>query len=161
MGKIKYSHRMMKIIEDDLTHPATQQLLAVHMQGMQDNSPSESVYALDLSGLQKADVTVWTLWNNEAVLGCGALHELSLQQAEIKSMRTHPDHLRKGVAAQLLEHMLGVAKIRGYKRLSLETGSGEAFDAALALYRKYGFQDGPAFSDYKASPFNQFLHLDL
>ncbi|MEP6343673.1 MAG: GNAT family N-acetyltransferase [Maricaulaceae bacterium] len=152
---------MMKIIEDDLTHPATRHLLAVHMQGMQANSPSESVYALDLSGLQKEDVTVWSLWNSETILGCGALHELSLQQAEIKSMRTHPDHLRKGVAAQLLEHMLSVAKLRGYKRLSLETGSGEAFDAALALYRKYGFQDGPAFSNYEASAFNQFLHLDL
>ena len=161
MGEIQYSHKMMKIIEDNLTHPATRQLLAIHMQGMQANSPSESVYALDLSGLQKEDVTVWTLWNDEAVLGCGALHELTPQQAEIKSMRTHPGHLRKGVAAQLLEHMLSVAKMRGYKRLSLETGSGEAFDAALALYRKYGFKDGPAFSNYEASAFNQFLHLDL
>ena len=151
----------MKIIEDDLTHPATRKLLAIHLQGMQANSPPESVYALDLSGLQKEEITVWTLWHDNVAIGCGALHELSPTHAEVKSMRTHPDHLRRGIAAKLLEHMLGNAQARGYERLSLETGSGDAFEPALTLYRKYGFENGPAFADYKASEFNQFLHLNL
>ena len=80
---------------------------------------------------------------------------------ELKSMRTHPNHLRKGVAALLLEHIVTEAKARGLTRLSLETGSGPTFDPALALYRKRGFADGKAFSDYYRSAFNQFLHLSL
>jgi len=151
----------MIVTEDDLTHPSVQRLLAIHMSGMTANSPADSVYALDLSGLQQEAVTVWTLWEGEKVLGCGALHELSKTHAEIKSMRTHPDHLRKGVAAKLLEQMLDIARQRGYKTLSLETGTGESFEPALALYRKYGFKNGGVFSDYTASDFNQFLHLSL
>ena len=151
----------MKIIEDDLTHPSTRKLLAIHLQGMQANSPPDSVYALDLSGLQKEDVTLWSLWDDEVALGCGALHELSPSYAEVKSMRTHPNYLRQGVAAQLLEHMIETARARGYERLSLETGSGAAFEPALTLYRKYGFENGPVFADYEASEFNQFLHLDI
>ena len=76
-------------------------------------------------------------------------------------MRTHPDHLRKGVAAKLLEHMLQTARKRGYKTLSLETGTGEDFEAAVTLYKKYGFKNGGVFSDYEDSDFNQFLHLGL
>ena len=76
-------------------------------------------------------------------------------------MRTHPDHLRRGVATLLLDHITKQAKARGLTRLSLETGSGAAFEPALALYRKHGFVNGEAFSDYEASAFNQFLHLDL
>ena len=76
-------------------------------------------------------------------------------------MRTHPDHLRKGVGAAVLEQIIASARSRGYSRLSLETGSGPAFDAALALYRRRGFENGQAFGDYEASAFNQFLHLDL
>jgi putative acetyltransferase len=95
------------------------------------------------------------------LLGCGALRELSARQGEIKSMRTAPGHLRKGVAAALLRHMLGVAAGRGYRRVSLETGSGAAFDPAVALYARFGFVKGAAFGDYTASAFNQFFHLDL
>jgi len=76
-------------------------------------------------------------------------------------MRTHPNHLRKGVATALLEHVIGEARRRGLRRLSLETGSGPAFEAALALYRRRGFRDGEAFADYRRSDFNQFLHLSL
>jgi putative acetyltransferase len=81
--------------------------------------------------------------------------------AEIKSMRTHPDFLRQGAAAAILEHIIAVARARGVRRLSLETGSGSAFEQALALYRRRGFLDGGAFSDYEKSDFNQFLHLEL
>lgn len=77
-------------------------------------------------------------------------------------MRTHPHFLRQGVAAQLLEHIICAAQDRGMVRLSLETGSGPLFEPAVALYRRRGFVDGPAFADYPSdSPFNQFLHLEL
>src|SRR5437764_6083499 len=76
-------------------------------------------------------------------------------------MRTADGHLRKAVAAAILNQIIAEARQRGYSRLSLETGSGPAFEPALSLYRKYGFIDGGPFSRYEKNPFNQFLHLDL
>jgi putative acetyltransferase len=128
---------------------------------MHENSPPDSVFALDLSALRVPEVTVWTVWNGEELMGIGALKELGDGSGELKSMRTHPDHLRKGVAALLLDHIVAEARARGLKRLSLETGSGPAFEPALALYRTRGFVDGEPFGDYKRSVFNQFLHLRL
>ncbi len=151
----------MKILLDDLTHSGVQALLQDHLTSMHENSPAGSVYALDLSGLKAADVSFWVAWENDDVLGCGALKALSPTSGEIKSMRTHKGHLRKGVAANILEHIIEVARSRGYSLLSLETGSGPAFDPALSLYRRYRFENGEAFSDYEASKFNQFLHLKL
>ncbi len=152
---------MFDIREDDLTGAPTRALLALHLAGMHANSPPESVFALDLSGLQTAKVTVWSAWDGAAIAGIGALKQLGDGTGEIKSMRTHPDYLRCGVAAALLEHIIAEAKGRGWMRLSRETGSGPAFDPALALYRRRGFRNGDAFADYVPSPFNQFLHLDL
>ena len=149
------------IRRDDLSHPSVLALLELHLRGMHANSPPGAVFALDLSGLKAPGVTVWTDWRNGAAAGIGALKRLEPEQAEIKSMRTHPHHLRKGVATGLLEHIIGEARADGVRRLSLETGSGPAFEAALSLYRRRGFANGEAFGDYRASPFNQFLHLEL
>ena len=151
----------MKIILDDLTHPKVLALLQSHLDGMHENSPPEHVHALDVSNLQLPEVSFWTAWEDEEILGCGAIKELSGETGEIKSMRTHAAHLRKGVAAKILEHILATAKERGYKRLSLETGYGPAFEPALNLYRKYGFKNGDAFAQYEANDFSQFLHLEL
>jgi len=116
----------MEIRIDDLSGKEIQALLAEHLQGMYEHSPPESVHALDLTELKQADITVWSAWQNGALLGCGALKELNLHHAEIKSMRTASDHLRKGVAKTLLKHIIEVAKNRSYQRLSLETGSAPA-----------------------------------
>lgn len=152
---------LVTIHEDDLSSEATQALLRFHLQQMQRNSPAGSVFALDLSGLKGSDVTVWTARRGDDVIAVGAMKVLADGTGELKSMRTHPDHLRQGAAAALLEHVIGVARRRNFRRLSLETGSGPAFDAALRLYRKRGFREGEAFSDYRRSAFNQFFHLDL
>lgn len=149
------------IREDDLSGEETRALLAFHLQQMHANSPVGSVFALDLSSLKAPDVTVWTAWLGSQVVSVGALREFTDSTGELKSMRTHPDHIRRGGAAAILEHIIGVAKKRGLKRLSLETGSGAAFEPALALYRRRGFEEGDAFSDYIRSPFNRFLHLKL
>lgn len=151
----------LAIREDDLSGELTRGLLAHHLAGMQSTSPPGHSFALDLSGLRAPGVTVWTAWDGEAIAGIGALKRLGDGSGELKSMRTHPDHLRRGVGAAILEHIIAVARTQGLHRLSLETGSGAAFDAALALYRRRGFVDGPAFGDYVASDFNQFLHLAL
>jgi len=151
----------LDIREDDLSGDQTLDLLRLHLQGMQSSSPPGSVFALGLSGLTAAGVTVWTAWIGDAVAGIGALRDLGDRTGELKSMRTHPAFLRQGVASALLEHIVSVARARGMTRLSLETGSGPAFEAALALYRRRGFVDGEAFAQYRRSSFNQFLHLPL
>ena len=146
---------------DDLSGDQTRALLALHLSGMQANTPAGHVFALDLSGLQTPEVTVWSAWRGAAIAGVGALKSLGGGSAEIKSMRTHPDHLRQGVGAAILDHIIEEARRRGLTRLSLETGRGTSFEPALAMYRTRGFQSGGAFGDYEASDFNQFMHLDL
>jgi putative acetyltransferase len=150
-----------EIREDDLSSVQTRDLLRLHLESMHANSPPGSVFALDLSGLKAQGVSVWTVWKGDAIAGIGALKELGDRAGEIKSMRTHPAFLRSGVATALLEHIVSVARARGMKRLSLETGSGPVFEPALSLYRRRGFVDGEAFAQYQRSDFNQFLHLTL
>lgn len=151
----------MIISTGHLDDPRVIDLLRLHLASMHASSPPGTVYALDLSGLKRADVSFFTAWEGEELLGCGALRELGPAHGEIKSMRTAPRHLRKGVAAALLRHILDVAAQRGYRRISLETGSGEAFAGAIGLYGRFGFARGEAFGDYVASDFNQFFHLEL
>ena len=151
----------LTIREDDLTGQDVRALLALHLSGMLASSPPEFSFALDLSGLQAPDITVWTAWEDGALAGVAALKVLGDGAGEVKSMRTHPGHLRRGVAAALLEHIIGEARARGLMRLSLETGTGPDFEAALALYRNRGFEFGAAFADYAPSAFNQFMHLAL
>ena len=152
---------MFDIRQDDLSGAPTRTLLALHLSGMQATTPPEHVFALDLTGLQTPDITVWSVWDGGEIAGIGALKALGGGAGELKSMRTHPAHLRKGVAAALLAHLIGEARRRDYWRLSLETGVGPAFEPALALYRRHGFVGGGAFGDYQPSDFNQFMHLDL
>ncbi len=149
------------IREDDLSGSDTRALLRLHLEGMHAHSPPGSVFALDLTGLTAPNVTVWTVWCRGAIAGIGALKDLGGRTGEIKSMRTHPHFLRRGLASTLLEHIIGVARARGMARVSLETGSGPYFEPALSLYRRYGFVDGDAFAEYQRSAFNQFLHLAL
>jgi putative acetyltransferase len=152
---------MFVIRPGDFGDDRVKALLARHLEGMHANSPPGHVFALDWSGLQKPEISFYALWEDEELLGFGALKQLEPRAGEIKSMRTADAHLRKGVAATILEHIIAEARQRGYTRLSLETGSGPSFEPALALYRKRGFTEGGAFGDYEKSAFNQFLHLDL
>ncbi|MGR4865145.1 GNAT family N-acetyltransferase [Caulobacter sp. LARHSG274] len=151
----------MDIRDADFADPRTQALIQLHLAGMHASSPPGHVFALDPAGLQAPGVTVWSAWSGEAILGIGALKRLDAKTGEVKSMRTHPDHLRQGVAAALLERVILEARRQGLRRLSLETGRGPAFEPALRLYRNRGFVDGDAFADYTPGGFSQFLHLRL
>lgn len=151
----------MEVVPGDFTDARVVALLEAHVAAMRVHSPPGSVHALDLERLQTPDISFWTVLEDAVPVGCGAMKALDDATGEIKSMRTDARHLRKGVAALLLDHIIDVARERGYRWLRLETGSGKAFEPALALYRKNGFVSGAAFGGYEATDFNQFLHLDL
>src|SRR5918911_4216088 len=148
---------LMHIKIDDLSGPEIYELLQEHLRNMRLHSPPESVHALDIEGLRRPDITFWTVWENGELLGCGALKELDAQHAEIKSMRTAARHLRKGVATRLLQHILAEAERRGYRRLSLETGSQTAFEPARRLYANFGFTFCAPFADYVEDPNSVFM----
>lgn len=151
----------MKIEVDDLSRPAVHALLNEHLQGMYALSPPESVHALDLERLRAPGITFWSAWDGELLLGCGALKELDATHGEVKSMRTPTARRRSGAGRAILLHIIEVAKARGYKRLSLETGGVEAFHPALSLYESAGFSRCGPFADYKEDPFSVFMTLRL
>lgn len=152
---------VLDIKVDDLTGTEVKALILEHLKGMSELSPPESMHALNIDGLKKPEVTFWSAWDQGQLAGCGAMKELDSGHGEIKSMRTSSAHLRKGVAKQLLEHIIGEAKRRGYQRLSLETGSMEAFEPARKLYEKSGFEYCEPFADYTEDPLSSFMTLKL
>lgn len=151
----------MRIIEGDLSSPPVIALLREHLQGMTDHSPPESIHALDLRGLSAPEITFWTAWDDSLLLGCGALKQLDAAHGEIKSMRTANAHVGQGVGTAILLHIIDEAKRRGYARLSLETGSGEGFDAAHHVFRRAGFEYCGPFADYREDPFSRFMTMTL
>lgn len=151
----------MKIKIDKLESIEVKQLLQDHHEDMLKNSPVESVHALDLSSLKSPDVTFWTAWINDELAGCGALKRLDKTHVELKSMRTAPKFLRKGVAVKLLTHILATAKAQAYKKASLETGTMDAFIPAQRLYKSFGFQVCEPFSNYQKDPYSMFLTKDI
>lgn len=151
----------MEIRVDDMTDSQVIALIRQHLRSMEDYSPAASIHALDLDNLRSPDITFWTVWEEDDLLGCGALKGLGGGQGEVKSMRTASAHLRKGVARQMLLHIVGEARRRGYQRLSLETGSHEAFDPAKQLYASFGFEFCQPFADYQEDPYSVFMTLAL
>ena len=151
----------MEIHVDDLSNPEILGLLQEHLQSVALHSPPESVHALDLEALRQPEVTFWSVWQNTELVGCGAIKELDSRHGEIKSMRTASLHLRKGVAARLMRHILEEAKRRSYERLSLETGSMEAFAPGRSLYISFGFKLCGPFGDYVEDPHSVFMTREL
>lgn len=152
---------MLKIETDDLSRPAVHALLNEHLQHMYELSPPESVHALDLDRLRRPEITFWSAWEGPLLLGCGALKELDSKHGEIKSMRT-PKALRgRGAARAILAHIIEVAQSRSYERLSLETGTAEAFKPAQKLYESFGFTVCGPFADYPEDPYSLFMTLRL
>lgn len=149
------------IVVDDLEGVEIRELLRLHAEGMLANSPKDACHFLDLTGLRHPAVTVWSLWDGGELAGCGALREIDPGHGEVKSMRTAPTHLGRGVGRAMLAHLASTARTRGYRRLSLETGTGDAFAAAIRLYESFGFRRCAAFADYVDNEFSQFFTLEL
>ncbi|WOF45653.1 GNAT family N-acetyltransferase (plasmid) [Sphingopyxis indica] len=150
-----------RIVEDDLSGTPIRALLEAHFAGMLANSPAESCHFLDFEGLKGPGVTFWSIHRGDDLAGCGALKMLDARHGEIKSMRTADAFLRQGVAARMLDHIMAEARARGAGKLSLETGSGAAFEPAHALYRRYGFEECDPFGDYMPDPFSRFMTRTL
>ena len=151
----------MEIREDDVRGAEILALLKAHLADVAGHSPPESVHALGIEALRAPDVTVWTAWDSGELLGCGALKEIDRHHGEIKSMRTAEAHLRQGVGTRILEHLLAEARSRSYRRLSLETGSMEAFAPARRLYERFDFEECPPFADYRPDPYSVYMTLRL
>ncbi|MCG8418803.1 MAG: GNAT family N-acetyltransferase [Proteobacteria bacterium] len=151
----------MSIREDDLRGSAVLNLLSEHLQDALKYSPPESVHALDALALRSPEITFWTAWRGGELLGCGALKELDRRHGEIKSMRTARTHQRKGVGSTILQYIINEAKHRSYTRLSLETGSMDAFAPARALYARFGFEFCDPFADYQRDPNSVFMTMKL
>jgi len=144
----------MKIIIDNLSGSEIADLLEYHLEDFKKNTPG-CVHALDIKALQKPDITFWSAWENDELLGCGALKELNSAHAELKSMRTDPKHLRKGVAGKLLQHIINEARQRGYQRISLETSY--TFEPAIQLYKNFKFIPCEPFANYAKDANSVFL----
>jgi putative acetyltransferase len=151
----------MEIRAGDLSSPEVLELLREHLESMSKFCPAESIHALDVEGLRQPEITFWTVWENGELVGCGALKELDARHGEIKSMRTASSHRRKGVATRLMHHILGEARRRSYRRLSLETGAMEAFVPARTLYARFGFEPCGPFAEYLEDPYSVFLTREV
>ena len=151
----------MQIREDDLTDERILRFLDEHLENMYATTSPESVHALDIDELRSADVTFWSAWDGEDLLGCGALKRLDSRTGEIKSMRTAETRRSRGVGSRILEHIIREAERRGYDRLHLETGSMSEFAPARAFYESNGFEYRGPFGEYTDDPNSVFMTRKL
>ena len=157
-------------IDRELTHPQVIALLEEHLAGMRAESPPECVFALDLDGLRRPEITFLTAWSpapsdspDGELLAMGAIKELAPTTAlggghgELKSMRTSARHRGQGIARQVLAHLLQEARARGFTRVSLETGPQPFFEPARQLYFQHDFVECGPFADYGPDPYSFFM----
>ena len=153
---------MITVRPDDPASPAVAALINWHLDAVGETTASEYRFALGLEALRAAEVAFFAAWDGDALVGMGAIKDLGDGHAEIKSMRTAPAHLRRGVGTAILTSLIAAARARGFERLSLETGTSADFAPAHALYQRFGFADCPAFADYPSdSPHNRYMTREL
>ena len=151
----------MEIKVDDLSSPEVIALLNEHLQHMIAVTPPGCVHALDIEALKSPEIAFWCVWEGSSLLGCGALKKLDQCHAEIKSMRTSTFHQGKNIASHLLQFILNEARNGNYNRVSLETGSYDAFMPARNLYEKFGFTYCKPFADYSQNINSVFMTIEL
>jgi putative acetyltransferase len=154
---------MQRIVPGDLTDPRVVALVKHHLSTARANTAVGSAHALDISGLQVPNITFWVMWDDDTLLGCGALKQITADHGEVKTMHTVKDARRQGIGSAILRHIIiiAAARERGMTRLSLETGSWDFFRPAQALYRRHGFVDCRPFEGYQDDPNSVFLTLEL
>jgi putative acetyltransferase len=151
----------MRITLGDLADQRIVDVLQCHLKDARAHTAPGSAHALDIGGLRAPNITFWTAWDRDTLLAVGALKQLAEGHGEVKSMYTAAPARRRGIASAMLQHIIAFARSRGISRLSLETGSWDYFQPAIALYRKHGFVDCQPFADYVHDPNSVFMTLDL
>lgn len=151
----------MLIIAGDLRDLRVVHLLRTHVTSARAETAAGSAHALDLAELQAPDISFWTIWHDETLVGVGALKRLTADHGEVKSMHTAQSMRRRGAGRAMLRHIIATARACGMVRLSLETGSWDYFRPARALYRSHGFVECAPFADYVLDPNSIFMSLDL
>ena len=152
---------MLKIVEGGLDDRQVLAMLRFHFDTNIAVTPPGSAHVFDVSRLKQSDVFFWTAWNDDALMGTGALKLLDSSHGEIKSMHTLQTARRSGIGAAMLQHIMEQAKTKCLKRLSLETGSFAFFAPARALYARYGFEECAPFGDYSLDPNSTFMTREM
>ena len=140
---------MLKSIEGNFNHPEVNELLIKHFIELRAASPEGSAHVLDISGLQVPSIKFWSLWENEMLMGCGALKFLDKEHGDFKSIRIHDNFRKKGNGLNVVNHLISEAKRLNIKKLSIETGAGDFFIPARKLFKKCGFEECKPFAHYK------------
>jgi putative acetyltransferase len=152
---------MIRIVQGDFSDPRVTDLLRIHLTAARAQTAPGSAHALDVAELQSPEITFWAIWDDETLLGVGALKRLSADHGEVKSMHTAASVRRKGAGSAILRHIIEAARACGMSRLSLETGSWDYFRPARAFYQRHGFVACMAFAEYVADPNSVFMSLEL
>ena len=140
---------MLKSIEGNFDHSEVNELLTKHFIELRAASPEGSAHVLDIPGLKVSSIKFWSLWENEKLLGCGALKFLDNNHGEFKSIRVHDNFRGKGNGIKLIEHLIEEAKKLNIKKISIETGAGKFFKPARKLFEKCHFKACEPFAHYK------------
>ena len=140
---------MLKSIEGNFDHPEVHELLTKHFVELRAASPEGSAHVLDIPGLQDKSIKFWSLWNNDMLMGCGALKFLGKEHGEFKSIRIHDNFRRKGNGISVINHLINEAKKLNINKLNIETGAGDFFKPARKLFKQCGFEVCGPFAHYK------------
>ena len=151
----------MKSIEGNFDNSKVDDLLKEHFVELRSVSPEGSTHVLDINGLKDPTIKFWSLWENDELIGCGALKFLDNEHGEFKSIRIANSFRRKGLGEKIIDHLISEAKKLNIKKLSIETGSGEFFSPARKLFQKFGFKPCQPFAHYKEDPNSCYFTLDL
>jgi len=153
---------MIKSIEGNFDHPEVNELLKKHFIELRAASPEGSAHVLNISGLKVPSIKFWSLWENNELMGCGALKFLDADHGEFKSIRVHDNFRGKGNGIKVINHLIIEAKKLKIKRLSIETGAGNFFVPARKLFNNSGFKPCPPFAHYKNDVNSLYFtkHLD-
>ena len=143
---------MFEIIEGNFDHPEVNQLLKKHFIELRAASPEESTHVLDIAGLKVPTIKFWSLWENNSLLGCGALKFLDKEHGEFKSIRIHDNFRGQNFGIKLIQHLIIEARKHNLKRISIETGAGKFFEPARKLFKRCHFEPCKPFAHYKIDP---------
>ena len=151
----------MKSIEGNFDNLEVNNLLKKHFIELRSVSPEGSTHVLDIEGLKDPSIKFWSLWENNKLIGCGALKFLEKNHGEFKSIRVADEFRKRGVGERIINHLIEEAKKLKISKLSIETGAGDFFLPARNLFSKFGFKTCPPFAHYKDDPNSCYFSLSL